>query len=73
VQRFVLRYRGSGDPAAIREKLRALGASIIEDSGRMLLVEAPEQPLKEALASERGWLVAPEVSYAHPDPRRSIK
>ena len=53
--------------------LRALGASIIEDSGRMLLVEAPEQPLRAALASDHDWLVAPEVSYVIPNPRHSVK
>jgi len=72
VQRYVLRYRGKGKyPAAVLEALRASGASIIEDTERMLLVEAPEHGLDRVLGQE--WLVTPEVSYALPDPRRSIK
>lgn len=54
-------------------KLRGVGVSIIEDSGRMLLVEAPKQVLEEAMASEPEWLVTPEVSYERPNPRQSIK
>jgi hypothetical protein len=74
VPRFVLRYRGKGTyPSATPEKLRGLGASIVEATSRMLLVEAEEAGLRELLASDRDWVMAPEVSYAHPDPRRSIK
>lgn len=72
--RFVLRYRGQGKyPAGTLEKLHATGASIVEDTGRMLLVEAPELALKGALVPERDWLVTPEVSYAVPNPRESLK
>jgi hypothetical protein len=73
VQRFVLRYRGKGDPSGVHAKLRELGASIVEDSGRMLLVETPNASLKDALASERDWLVVPEVTYERPDTRQSVK
>ena len=74
VPRFVLRYRGKGQyPARTLEKIRAAGGSIVEDAGRMLLVEAPEHALESALASERDWLVTPEVSYGRPDPRESTK
>ena len=72
--RFVIRYRGKGEyPERVLKKMRSVGASIIEDSGRMLLVEAPKQRLEEAMASEPEWLVTPEVSYERPDPRQSIK
>jgi hypothetical protein len=74
VSRFVVRYRGKGEyPARVLEKIRSLGASIIDDSGRMLLVEAPKRGFEEAMASEQDWLVTPEVSYERPNPRQSIK
>jgi hypothetical protein len=74
VVRFVLRYRGKGEyPAATIQRIRAIGGSIIEDTGRMLLVEAPERELREALESERDWLLTPETAYALPDPREAIK
>ncbi len=74
VRRFIVRYRGKGEyPQRVLDKMRGVGISIIEDSGRMLLVEAPKQTLEEALASEPEWLVTPEVSYERPNPRPSIK
>ena len=73
MQRFVLRYLGKGDPKGVHAKLRALGVAIVEDSGRMLLVAAPNPSLKHSLASERDWLVVPEVTHERPDPRQSEK
>jgi hypothetical protein len=70
VSRFVLRYRGKGEyPARTIQRIRGIG----EDTGRMMLVEAPERELHEAMQLERDWLVTPETAYALPDPREAIK
>lgn len=69
----MLRYRGNGPyPAAAVRRIRAV-AKVVEDAGRMMLVEAPEQSLRSALGSDKDWIVAPEVVYEHPDPRARIK
>jgi hypothetical protein len=71
MHRFILRYRGPGaKPAADVEHVRNLeGAKVLDDSSpRMLLVEAPEETLRGAVASLRDWMVAPEQTYAAPRP-----
>lgn len=75
MRRFILRYRGEGArPQDAVEKIRAIGgASVLEDSARMLLVEAPEQELRQALGSEADWIVAPEVTYEVPDTRKKVR
>jgi len=74
--RFILRFRGQGDaPARVAARLRALPAiDVIDDSGRMLLVEGEEAALRAALAGD-DWLIAPEREYslaaARPRARRA--
>jgi len=73
--RFILRYRGQGArPQDAVEKIRAIGgASVLEDSDRMMLVEAPEEALRDALGSADDWIVAPEVKYKVPDTREKVR
>ena len=74
--RFVVRFRGPGDPPApLAERLRALPAvQVIDDAGRMLLVEGDEKTLRAALPPG-DWLIAPERQYslagARPRARRA--
>lgn len=73
--RFVVRYRGKGArPGEMVERLRAIaGASVIDDTGRMMLLDAPEHALRSALASDPDWVIAPEVGYGIPDTRKRIE
>ncbi len=73
--RFIVRYRGKGErpPDAVKKVQGIAGAAVLEDSGRMMLVEAPEHALRTALASEDDWLVSPEVGYAVPDTRKKVE
>ena len=74
MSRFVLRYRGKGKyPADTITKIQAVGASIIEDTDRMLLVDGPELELRDLFAADPDWVLAPELSYKMPDPRKTIK
>ena len=73
--RFVVRFRGQGNPPErLAERLRALPAEVIDDAGRMLLVEGDEAALRAALPGE-DWLIAPERQYsvaaARPRARRA--
>lgn len=72
--RFVVRYRRQGErPPDVLEKVHGItGASVLEDSGRMMLVEAPEQALRNTLA-EDDWLISPEVNHPVPDTRKKVK
>jgi hypothetical protein len=75
--RFVMRYHGAGPrPEDVVERVRTLPESrIIDDSGRMLLVEAPAaEHLTAAIGKAGGeWLVAPEQGYPVPDTRKRIE
>lgn len=73
--RFIVRYRGQGArPQDAVERICAIGgASVLEDSGRMMLVEAPEQELRKALGPEPDWIVMPEVKYEVPDTRQKVR
>jgi hypothetical protein len=71
VARFIIRYRGRGPkPADVVEKIRDLSSvSIVDASDKMLLVEAPEESLKQLLGQSKEWLIAPEQSYEIPEKR----
>jgi len=70
--RFIVRYRGNGArPEDTVNKLRSIkGAAVVDDAGRMMLMDVPEQALRSVLASEPDWLIAPEVAYPMPDTRK---
>ena len=70
--RFVVRYRGTGArPNEAVERVKSIdGASVLDDTGRMMLVEAPEQALRSALAPDSDWVVAPEINDADQPKRR---
>ena len=72
--RFVVRYRGRGErPEQAIQRVRSIkDASVLDDTGRMMLVDAPEHELRSALGSDADWVIAPEVSYSVPDPRPRI-
>ncbi len=73
--RFIVRYLGKGErPELAVTKIRALeGVSIVDDSGPMLLVDAPEQALRAAVGTDADWMITPEVHYTVPDTRKKVK
>jgi len=75
-KRFVLRFRGEGDtPGADLDQVRRLpGARVVDESSpRMVLVEAPEEPLRVLVEGLAGWVLAPERSFPLPDTRQRIE
>jgi hypothetical protein len=68
--RFIVRYCGKGPkPAADVEQLRNLDQTkVLDETPRMLLVEAPETALLCALSAMPDWVVSAERSYAAPRP-----
>jgi hypothetical protein len=73
MSRFIFRYRGKGrKPAELAGFIESVpDARIVDDSGRMLLVDASDDALQDIMkhVEPAEWLVAPERVYARPDPR----
>jgi len=73
--RFILRYRGA-EPVREEDlsKIRALPATNILDSSsaRMMLVEASEPTLREALKDLPNWVLIPEQTVPLPDTREKV-
>lgn len=69
--RYVLRFTGSGPrPAADLERIRsARDVTVLDDSARMLLVEAPAERVRKLIGSLPGWTSSPERTIQLPDPR----
>ena len=74
--RFILRFAGVGAiPADDLERWRALpNCQIVDQTSRMLLVEAEEQPLRDLVQERRDWRLTPETTTMRvPDPRPRVK
>ena len=72
--RFVLRYRGKG-PAqeADVNRIRAVPeARVLDSSSRMMLVEAPEEHLRNAVSDMPDWVMSAEQTIPLPDPRPKV-
>jgi hypothetical protein len=69
--KYILRYVGTGPrPAADVQRIRAVQElTVLDDSSRMLLIEASEERVKEVVGSMPGWTWSPERMIRLPDPR----
>jgi len=75
MKRYILRYRGEGTrPEKDVELIRSLPeTTVLDDSPRMLLVEAPEDPLRGALQLLPDWVMVEEEFIPLPDPRPKVR
>jgi hypothetical protein len=75
MKRYILRYRGEGTrPERDVELIRlAPETTVIDDSPRMLLVEAPEDVLRKTLQSLPDWVMVEEEFIPLPDPRPKVR
>jgi hypothetical protein len=76
MSRFILRYTGAGKISADDvQSCQALpNCRIVDETSRMLLVEADEQPLQEFVKARKDWKLIPEnTSLRVPDPRPKVK
>lgn len=69
--RFILRFTGPGEvPRDDLARIRALpAAKIIDNSARMLLVDAPPDGITQLLRDLPHWTMSPETFIGIPDPR----
>jgi hypothetical protein len=75
-ERFILRYGGDGPkPDADVDRIRAVsGATVVDESARMLLVESDEAALRQTVESlAPGWVLARESVVKVPDTRKKIR
>lgn len=75
MNKYILRFRGKGiKPEEDVELIRSLPeTTVLDDSARMLLVEAPEDELRTALQSLPDWVMAEEKFIPRPDPRPRVR
>ena len=75
MKKYILRFCGQGaKPAADVDLIRGLPhTKVLDDSRRMLLVEAPAAELRNALQNMSDWVMAEERMVPLPDPRPSIR
>ena len=77
--RYILRFTGTGaKPAADVKRIRSASKlTVLDDSARMLLVEASQERVREVISSMPGWTWTPERTIRLPDsrprPRRKPK
>jgi hypothetical protein len=73
--RFVLHYGGEAPrPKDVVRRIRAIsGASIVDDSDRLLLVDAPEAELRAVLEPHGDWSITPEKKYRVPSTRKRVE
>ncbi|HEV2805477.1 MAG TPA: hypothetical protein VGW57_11175 [Chthoniobacterales bacterium] len=75
MERFILRYEGAGEkPVDDLEKIRAVPKlKVVDDSSRMLLVEAPNDSVAGLIATLPEWKLTKEVFVPIPDPRPRVR
>jgi len=73
--RFILRFNGVGEkPAEDVQRIRSLpNATVLDDSARMILIEAPDAAITELVKSLPQWGVSQESFFPLPDPRPKLR
>jgi hypothetical protein len=73
--RFILRYGASAAaPAEHVQNIRAMpGIRVIDQSPKMLLVDADEAALRDKIKSLPGWSVHVEHQIQLPDTRKTLE
>lgn len=73
--RFILRYQGRGPrPEADVARIRAVdGLAVLDETPRMLLVDADRARLDAALAALPAWRAVEERVVPLPDTKKSVE
>jgi hypothetical protein len=72
IGRYILRFRGRGPKPAedVRQIRSVRGARVIDESERMMLVEAPDGELRKLMSGLSHWVMGDEQTIPLPDPRQ---
>jgi hypothetical protein len=74
--RFILRFTGEGaiSPDDFESWRSLPNCHVVDQTSRMLLVEAEEQSLRDVVNAKRDWRLTPETTTVRvPDPRPKVK
>jgi hypothetical protein len=72
--RFIVRYRGSAPAQEITKRLQdAPSINVINDTGKMVLLDADEDELLKIVQPTSDVLIVPERHYEPPDRVPSVK
>jgi hypothetical protein len=73
--RFILRFNGVGEkPAEDVQRIRSLpNATVLDDSARMILIEAHDAAITELVKLLPQWGVSQESFVLLPDPRPKLR
>jgi len=73
--RYILRYRHAAEaPRSDLEKIRgAPNLKVVDESPRMVLVDADEDAAHATVHGMDGWTVTPETMTPLPDTRKKIR
>jgi hypothetical protein len=72
--RFILRYNGAGEkPAEDVRRIRSVANAVLDDSARMILMEAPDSAIAKLTRQLPQWLVSRESLVTLPDPRPKLR
>lgn len=68
--RYIARFRGVGaSPAETILRIKQLdGAKVLDESPRMMLIEAPDESVLRAVLDPSTWLLTEEAFYELPSP-----
>ncbi|MEI9978425.1 MAG: hypothetical protein WDN23_05390 [Edaphobacter sp.] len=71
--RFILRLSGANKISSALDAIRSSSAKVVDQTARMLLVEAPEDEMMALKTSHPEFTIAPEVaSYSIPPAPRPM-
>ena len=72
--RFIVRFRGSNPDKGISARLHGAPAiDVLEETDRMVLVEAEEADLLDVVTPSASVVIVPERSYERPDALPGIR
>jgi hypothetical protein len=72
--RFIVRFRGSSPHKEIAARLRdAPAIDVLQETDRMVLVEAEEADLLDVVKPTSSIVIVPERSYERPDALPTIR
>ncbi len=72
--KYILRYTGGGNtPIEDVRQIRAVPSiTVLDNSSRMLLVQATETTVRHLLREMTGWVYGPEQTYEIPNPHPKV-
>ena len=74
MRRYIARFRGLGpSPSETVQRIKLIdGATILDESPRMMLIEAPDDSALRTVLDPSTWLLSEETFYDVPSPQEKV-